>query len=139
MKQSDELILIPPGEYELTYTCHETSYYMGGQAKVAVWFEIIDHSDHYGTSLARYYNAKSLIDKPSVGGAFTVGMGSDCAHEFAWITNQLIDPANVTLEEFSDLVILGEVKTVDKTRKKKERHPLMQYSKVNALLKATEG
>ena len=139
MKQSDELILIPEGEYEFAYECHETSYYMGGHAKVTVWLKIIDSSEHYETSLPRYYNAKSLLDKPSVGGAFTVGMGSDCAHEFAWITNKLIDPANVTLEEFSDLVILGEVKTVDKTRKKKERHPLMQYSKVNALLKATEG
>ena len=137
MTQNDDLILIPEGEYELMYQCHETSYYMGGVAKVAVWFEIVDHSEYFGTSLARHYNAKGLIDKPSVGGTFKVGMGSDCANEFAWVTNQRINPARVTLKEFENVVVLGEVMTVKKTSKKKARHPVMQYSKVSALLKAT--
>ena len=139
MTQKDEIILIPEGEYELMYECHETSYYIGGDAKVAVWFQIVDHSEYYGTSLARHYNAKKLIGKPAVGGAFTVGMGSDCAHEFAWVTNQLINPARVTLEEFTNIVVLGEIKTVTKTSKKKERHPLMHYSKINAILKASNS
>ena len=60
MTQKDEIILIPEGEYELMYECHETSYYIGGDAKVAVWFQIVDHSEYYGTSLARHYNAKKL-------------------------------------------------------------------------------
>ena len=139
MTQNDEIILIPEGEYELVYECHETSYYIGGDAKVAVWFQIADHSEYYGTSLARHYNAKSLIDKPSIGGAFTVGMGSDCAHEFAWVTNKLINPHRVTLEEFNNVLVLAEIKTVTQTSKRKDRHPLMHYSKINAILKASNS
>ena len=136
---NNSLILIPEGEYELTYECHETNYFISGSAKVSVWFQIIDQSEHYGTLLPRHYNAQKLIDGPAVGGAFTVGMGSDCAHEFAWIADKQINPDCVTLIEFKHKVILGEVTTVKKTRNKKERHPCMQYSKIGSLLRITPG
>lgn len=129
-------VLIDEGEYELAYECHETTYYMGGSPKVTVWLKIIDQSEHYSIILPRYYNAKSLIDGPAVGGLFTVGINSDCAHEFAWIEDKRINPNHVTLEEYQNKTIIGEVKTVTKRYDKSECHPCMQYSKIARLLRA---
>ena len=138
MKQNDEYtnILIPEKEYVFSYEYHETYYYCRSP-KVKVWLRIIDESEYYGRLLFRNYNAKSLIDKPAVYGAFKVAEGSDCADEFPWVANKQINPEFVTLEEFNDKEITAEVRTVKTTRHKTAKHPLRQYSTIKCITGAS--
>ena len=135
----NELILIPEGEYIVTYATHHSWIYRGIQPKVTVNFEIIDHTEFFGVQLPRYYNAKRLLSEPEELGHVEVGKFSDCAYDYAELFNERLEISQVTFEEYAGLQILAEVTTVKKRHGGKKRPKCMEQSKVARLIRLVDG
>jgi len=136
MELGDALPLVPEGEYTLKYVRYRTAIYskFGKVGKVILTFSVIDFGEHFGTELARWYNAE-LKGKPRPNGKFRIGRCSDAFRELAQVIPQRISRTDrIPLSALENLQIRARVETVRRDYKQRTLAKPAQYSKVAELL-----
>lgn len=133
-KISNELILIPEGDYKARFIDHECGVFFGRQPKLMAVFEI-QEGNYQGVMLARYYNVKF-----SRGGLtkqrWKVGRSSDLLREFSdstMLSYKRLDQLPMTdWRERCDYV-KATVKTVKTSSYQRQIAETAQYSVIQQI------
>ena len=134
--EDDLLPLARPGYHDLVLEGFETALMFQGKApKLIMYFKIVSMGKDFEKVLPRYYNVSRVIGKPQKEGRFIVGKKGDFLREYLTLFRH---PANrldrLPMSLFSNVIILGEVKTVKFSRGQPIPEQL-QYSKIARLIK----
>jgi len=129
--------LIKPGEYLLGFEYHETRR-LFNQPKLILWFTVLSDDEYHGVKLKRYYNVRSLIGKPGKDGKYNPsGWSSDLIREHAELFGFVPDRLDrFSLKPYKNVIIFGEVKTVNLDSRKRGIPKCVQYSVIERLIKA---
>ncbi|NND82509.1 MAG: hypothetical protein HKN50_08790 [Gammaproteobacteria bacterium] len=129
----DDLILIPPGEYELSYQYHVTWLYMGRIPKVVVAFRIASLGEHFGKPIFAYYNVGKISGKPRKNGQFSVGWRSRFMWDYAMCFGKPIRKDRIPMVRFREHIVIGKLRTVTSNHEQKKYPESLQYSVVDEL------
>ena len=130
----DDLVLIPEGEYELSYQYHATWLYMGRIPKVIVAFRIFDMGEHYDKPVLAYYNPKQLKGKPRRNGHFSAGWRSRLMWDYSMCFGKPPRQDRISMCRFKEHIVVGKVRTVTNNRLQREYPEGLRYSIVGELL-----
>ena len=131
----DQFELVPEGRYQVAYAYHETWVYMGRQPKVTFWFLVVDQGEYLGVKLARYFNVKRHIGKPSKNGRFVPGRSSDFLLEYCSLFADSIKRLDrIPLAMLKNEIIEARVKTVKQNREQRNLPDVMKYSVIESWL-----
>ena len=133
---TEELPLLPDGEYEVVYSHHETWKYLGKAPKVTFWFKVVSIGDYFGVLLPRYFNVNRIVGKPAKYGRFKAGRTSDFLLEFCNLFPRKIsrlDRIPLSLLEKEVLVVL--TRTVTKNREQRHLPEVLKYSVIDRWLR----
>lgn len=131
--------LIPPGEYLLKLDSWSTAMMWGRSPKLIMTFIVVSVGNYFGLKIQRYYNVDRLIGKPGKSGQFKLRWSSDAVREYATLIHAPSRLDRVYLEHYSRLVIVGRVKTVEKTSLQKNLPEALRYSVIEELLRVEAG
>ena len=127
--------LIPPGEYQLALTHWQTYRFYGKAPKLALWFNVVTHGQHFDTKLARHYNVKALTGNPGRYGRFKAAAGSDLVRDYARLLALPARFDRFDLQSLTRRIVLGRVDTVTTTARQQKLAAAVQYSVVRELLR----
>lgn len=134
--EDDRYCFIPDGEYLASFQYYRTDHMFKGAPKLEMWFEILDE-DFKGLALPKWYNCKSC-QKNRKYGNFKVARRSNFTMDFVRLFHyklSRLDRAPMSYFEHHNFLI--ETSTVRKNFEQKNFHELLQYSKVEKIVKAT--
>ena len=133
----DDLILVPDGEYELSYQHYKTWLYQGRYPKVVVAFRIFDLGEHNDKPVMAYYNAK-IKGKPRKNGQFTAGWRSRLMWDYAQCFGKPARKDRITMSRFKHHLVKAQVRTVTHNSGQKKYPSGLEYSVVDELLGRVE-
>ena len=126
--------LVPDGRYEARYRYYETQVFFSAP-KVAVHFSIINHDNHAGTEIARYYTVKNLSGPPRKYGDFEVA-NPNCGlvREFGRVVKKPERLDRISYASLKGKRILVQTRTVLNDSKGKPLGEDERYSTIAELL-----
>lgn len=126
--------LIPTGLYQLAYLGYSTMYFVR-QPKVVMRFRVLNHGPYFGVELERFYNVMRLIGKPGKNGNFKARASSDLVLDFCTVTVGRVSRLDrLPLTKMSNLILIGQVRTVAKNHSQRDLPELLKYSVVANLV-----
>ncbi len=134
----DDLVLVPDGEYQLSYRFHTTWLYMGRIPKVVVVFRIADYGEHFDKPILRYYNPSKIFGKPRKNGVFSAGWRSCLMWDYAKCFGKPARKDRIPMGRFKDHLIRGKTRTVTHNKDQKRYPDGLTYSVVCELLGLVE-
>ena len=133
---TEDLVLVPPGEYVLKHESHAVLHRFDW--KLCMAFRIVDGQEHSGKRLFRYYNISYLL-RPNGKKIIQAGWHSDFMREFVGIFDEKPRRVDeIPLTRFNGRSFIGDVKTVVKNSKGRTIHELVRYSRVAELLRLAD-
>lgn len=133
-----DLVLVPPGTYNLKFLYGETRYLHNRSPKLVLWFSIIDMGEFFGAKVARYYHIKEIKGRPGKNGRFKAGAKSDFMREYFSVVTQRVQRMDrIPLTYLEDYVIKAKVKTVEKSYDQSKIPKALHYSVVEKVLEAS--
>lgn len=134
--EGDQPPLIPPGVYDVTFSCYHTARMFGRAPKIVLTFKIVSFGDAFGTVLRRYYNVKAINGKPRRSGGFSIGRQGDFLREYV----SLFPPGprrldRLSMSAYSDKIIEAKVKTVTRGGAHHRIPRPLQYSVIEQLVR----
>ncbi len=130
----DDLVLVPEGQYELSYKHHATWLYMGRFPKVAITFRIMDLGDHYEKPVLAYYNPSKIMGKPRKNGQFSAGWRSRFMWDYSMCFGKPPRKDRIVMDKFKESFVIGKVRTVTHNHNQKKYPDGLQYSVVDELV-----
>lgn len=130
---ADDLILIPEGEYELSYRHHHTWLYMGRYPKLVILFRISSNGEHFDKPIFAYYNVRKINGQPRKNGQFTVGWRSDFMMDYSICFGTPRRKDRIPMDRFRDHLVTGKLRTVTHNRNQKKYPEGLEYSVVGEL------
>ena len=134
----DDLILIPDGEYQLSYRHHVTWNFMGRSPKLIITFRIMDMGEHYEKPILSYYNVNKIIGKPRKNGHFSAGWRSNIMMDYATCFEKPPRKDRISMCRFKEHFVIAKIRTVTKNREQKKYPDSLRYSVVHELLGKVE-
>jgi len=134
----DDLILIPEGEYQLSYQYHETWVWMGKAPKLSITFRIFDMGEHNNKPILAHYNLSKIIGKPRKNGHFSAGWRSNLMWEYVQCFGKPPRKDRISMCPFKEHLVIGKIRTVTKNHKQKKYHEALRYSVIDELLGKVE-
>lgn len=131
-RNDDELVLVPEGEYEMTYVRHCINNIFKRWYCVIV-FQITTFGEHFGKQLPRYYNCRRIGPR-----SVTAGPKSDLYREFYVAANRRPQKRRIPISEFKDRRLIGRVQTVRSDRDQDTLPDALRYSKVAKILRRAD-
>lgn len=126
--------LVQAGTYRLSYVEHRTVLAFGRQPKVEVLFCVMDGAA-MGEHLRRFYRVKDLTSKPKRNGTFKAGWHCELLHEFVMLFNERPERLDrIPMSRFSNRIITGHVRTVNRNSQQQPLPELLQYSVIERLV-----
>ena len=133
---TEELVLVPPGEYVLKHQSHEIRFMRGWKLYMA--FRIVNGQEHSGKKLFRYYNI-SYLSGPNGKRKIKAGWYSNLMREFVGIFGEKPRRVDeIPLTRFNGHRFIGSVSTVAKNAKGRPIPELVRYSRVAELLRLVD-
>ena len=126
-------IAIPPGIYEVRYLYYATSYFINN-AKVTLYFAVIEPDKHASITLERFYNVDSLKEPPKRYGGFRAKARGDMNREITLLLGPQSRLDRYGLAGLRDQRIVCEVATVKVDREKRCLPKHQQYSRIKRLI-----
>jgi len=125
---------IPPGMYEVRYMYYATGYFRD-QAKVTVYFGIVEPEEYAGTELERFYNVDSLTGPPKRYGNYRAKALVDLNREVGMLLGEVDRVDRISFAKLRGKRIICEVETVVKDG---DKRPLLEdhyYSCIRRFVK----
>ena len=132
----DRPVLLPPGDYELSYVHHETKSIFR-RHKLFVRFKVVTFGEHFEKEVCRYYGVRRLIGKAGKHGRFEVGWKSDFLREYARMFGAPARLDRIAMTPFAKAIFVGRVRTVEQGHDQQEIPSPLRYSVVDKLLRNT--
>ena len=134
IEQSVPHVLIPPGDYTLTYIDHQRFLYMGRQPKCLVVFKVMDYGPHFEQAVPCFYRVRKFTKD----GRLVAGPRSRLVRDLQMcgIAGKRKDRLGVGW--LAGLLVKGRVNTVGKDGDGEELHEASRYSVVTKLLGAAQ-
>lgn len=131
--------LLPEGRYQLALAHHETHVMFKGSKraspKLTLWLRLCEPgTPYFGLLIPRYYNVRALTSKEGRGGRFKAGWGSDLAIEYCELFKPLDRLDRISLANFRNHILIGEVRTVERNALQRELPSALRYSVVGRLI-----
>ena len=130
-------IPIPPGIYEVRYMYYATGYFKD-QAKVTVYFGIVDPEEYAGTPLERFYNVDSLKGPPKRYGNYRAKARGDLNREVGMLLGPVNRLDRISFAKLRGRRIICEVETVIMDRDKRPLPEDQYYSCIRRFVKVLE-
>lgn len=130
----DDLVLVPEGEYVLSYRHHVTWFYMGRYPKVVVTFRIFDIGEHHDKPVLAYYNPSKIVGKSRKNGHFEAGWRSRFMWDYTKCFGKPFRKDRISMCRFKQNLVRARIRTVEKNRDQKEYPDGLKYSIVAELL-----
>jgi hypothetical protein len=130
----DDLVLVPQGEYILSYQHHTTWFFMGRFPKVVVTYRIFDMGEQNDKPILAYYNPKKIIGKPRKNGHFTAGWRSRFMWDYANCFGKPARQDRIPMCRFKDNLVVAKIRTVTHNRDQRKYPEGLEYSVVSELL-----
>ena len=127
-------IAIPPGIYEVRYMYYATGYFKD-QAKVTVFFAIVDPEEYAGTPLERFYNVESLKGPPKRYGNYRAKARGDLNREVGKLIGPIDRLDRISFAQLRHKRIICEVKTVKEDRNRRPLPEDQYYSCIRRFVK----
>jgi len=134
----DDLVLLPEGEYQLSYQYHSTWFYMGKYPKLVVLFRVFDPGQHNDKPVLAYYNLRKIVGKPRKNGHFHVGWRSDFMWDYTTCFGRPPRRDRIAMSRFKDHFVKANIRTVTHNREQKKYPSGLEYSVVDNLLGKVE-
>ncbi len=132
----DDLVHVPPDDYLLTYTNHQTRRIFH-QWKLYLTFAIADDGEHAGKELTRYYNIKFVGRNENQ--RINAGWYSDLMREFVFLFDEKPRrPDEIPLTRFNNRTILGRVESVTKDQFGNPIPKPLHYSRIMKLIEVID-
>lgn len=135
--------LIPPGEYEASYTHHEVGTAFK-QSKVYVWMQII-RGEYTGIQLYRAYRVESFKrprgkdGKKRKGGSIKLRHSSELFRQWVKLTGEKERPDRIDLRRLKGCSVRIRVRTVTHDYDHKPLPRALQYSVIDQLISVEAG
>ena len=134
-----QIPLLKNGQYDLAFDYYETVKLFGGRSKkLALWFRVISNGEEFESILPRYYNVLEIKGKPQRGGDFKVGRNSNFFREYVRIFNLPKRLDRIPMTAFQNVIIIGDVRTVNFGYDQKKLPTSLRYSVIDELKKVKE-
>lgn len=131
---TDEIVLVPPGGYRLTYRGHSLASRFKRHCLDLV-FVIADFGDHFDKPLVRYYTVAASSKRRS----FTAKPHSAFVREYAQIFGKRPNFRAAPIEDFKSCYVIGKVVTVTRDHQQNQLPEAARYSKIGALIRRELG
>lgn len=132
---SDELILIPEGDYSATYRFYETRRGNGDYApKVYVYFGLKNMPNDAEITLARYYNVRDIYGSPRTNGLFRAAPKGELYRDYTRLFGKPPRSDRLRLSQFHNNEWIVRVRTVTHDGKKRLIPTEAQYSVICAVI-----
>ena len=127
-------IPIPPGIYEVRYMYYATGYFKD-QAKVTVYFAVVEPEQYAGTPLERFYNVDCLKGPPKRYGKYRALARGDLIREIGLLLGQPDRVDRISFTRLRDKRVICEVETVVEDRNKRPLLEDQYYSCIRRFVK----
>lgn len=131
--KGEQPAIVDPGEYELVFKYHKTTYLFGRAPKVAAFFEIVTPGKFNGIVLPRWYNVLNLSSKPRKGGTFDIGWHSELLREYVSVFGAPQRNDRVSLTRYAEAVVVGVVEMVKANSKGRSIPEALRYSVIREI------
>lgn len=122
--------LIPPGVYRLAYHRHRIVKRFERDV-LEVYFSVLDYGEHFEKTVVRYYTVRASEKRRS----FTAKPRSDFVSDYCAVFDRRPSFNLGPVDDFKNVIIEGEVTTVNRNHRQKKHPEPMRYSTVRALLR----
>ncbi len=130
---SDKPILVPDGQYSVSYVQHATWLFKGRHPKIVLTFAIQDFGEHHLKLVHAYYNASKLQGKPKKGGHFSAGWNSDFMFDYSTCFETPTRKDRISMCRFKGVLVKAKTRTVTHNRDQRKYPEGMQYSVIDRL------
>ena len=129
---------IPPGQYEATFTHHETAIVFKS-AKLFVWFRLVDPGPYFGVAIYKAYRVKALTGPPRRNGGYIIGRNSDVAKMLVKTCDVKNRPDRLSAHMLAGKVLTISVRTVTTDYRQRSIPEALQYSVVADVVRSNTG
>ena len=123
-------ILVPPGEYTLTYVRHQKFLYMGRQPKCLVVFKVMDFGAYFEQAIPCFYRVRKFTKD----GRLVAGPRSRLVRDLQTCGIVGTRKDRLGVGWLAGLLVKGRVGTVGKDGDGEELHEASRYSVVTKLI-----
>ena len=121
-------VFVPNGEYRIILR-HWKKFWHFSRLDLVMGFEIVEENDYCGVLLPKYYQVKWD------GEQIVAGWKSDFCRDYQQCFGAVERTDQFEISEFEDLVLLAEVREVNRDQEKRLLAKVNQYSRIGRLLK----
>ena len=121
-------VFVPNGEYRIILR-HWKKFWHFSRLDLVMGFEIVEENDYCGVLLPKYYQVKWD------GEQIVAGWKSDFCRDYQQCFGAVERTDQFEISEFEDLVLLAEVREVNRDQEKRPLAKVNQYSRIGRLLK----